>query len=373
MRGLTRAGLVVVMLAASAGAAWAWSTVTTNPGNAITGAVLGAPTDLATVRTPATGNTCTNVDVTWTSAPNADRYLIERQIDLGPWSELAASHATTTYSDATGFTNAFVTWRITPRRSGSTSWQGTPATVSLSCGFASVNDLVVTNPCNSTLLSWTAPPGATEFDIRRQVNGGGWSAALVANQAATTWTDTTAHPTGALVEYQVRPGSGGVDGDWSTASGVSNWDVFRISTVTFGNAGTLGAHEPGDTITMTFNKPVDTTTMTATNVYTRANNPAASRGVLFPATADNNINAVQGGRVLSDGLFSATATLAGTTAWSNSDTTWTWTSTSALVVGMTANLGGTFEVGGSAAGARCAGDAAVAPAATSSPTLAGRW
>jgi hypothetical protein len=371
MRGLTRAGLVVVMLAASAGAAWAWSTVTTNPGNAITGAVLGAPSALATARTPATGNTCTNVDVTWTAAPNADRYLVERQIDGGAWVELATSHATTTYSDATGFTNAFVTWRITPRRSGSTSWQGTPATVSRSCGFGNVTDFVVTNPCNSTLLTWTAPPGATEFDIRRQVNGGGWSAELVANQAATTWTDTTAHPIGALVEYQVRPGSGGVDGDWSTASGVSNWDVFRVTSVTFGNTGLEGTYEPGDTVTMVFSKPVATTTMTMNTVRTR--NTGGGGNVYIPGDG-NNAGATEGGLyAVAAGFFSNTATITGATAWSNSDRTWTWTGVGAATVTMAGSLTGAWSVGTSANSARCAADTSLALGATPAPVPAGRW
>src|SRR5687768_892881 len=92
------------------GAAWAWSTLQANPGNAVAAAKVGAVSSVEAT----TSNRCGSVALTWPTASSADRYRVEVRRQDGSWQVLAASHTTTSFTDTSGYANRRVEWRITP-------------------------------------------------------------------------------------------------------------------------------------------------------------------------------------------------------------------------------------------------------------------
>ena len=205
-RALRVASSALTALLVVAGLAWAWSAATTNPGNSITAGQLATPGSPTATRTGGTGNTCTAVNVTWAAVPDATSYRIERNVN-GTWTELAASHVTTSYGDSGSWTNYQLDYRITARLG---NWESTtPAIASLACGIGDVDDLQATfaSNCISTQLAWTAPLGTiTSYNVQYRLNGGTWTAATGGTGiTATTFTDTTTYtaaPHG-TVEYRV--------------------------------------------------------------------------------------------------------------------------------------------------------------------------
>lgn len=365
---IVRVLLPVALVLGGSGIAWAWSTTNVNPGNSVTGGALGATTGLTATEVTA-GNSCTTVNLAWTAASGADSYRIEAQVGTSGWTTLAPNNVTTTYADTTVYTNSSIVWRVTPLLSG-TSWEGASQTSSqVDCGVGDITDLGITSACGTTQLTWSAPARANRYDIQRQVNGGGW-VQIVTNQNSTSYTDTTTFTDGDVVEYQVRPGrNAGTDGNWTSSVTVDPWTGFTIVSVEFGNVGTLGTLDVGDTITVTYSQAVDTGTVTNTDVYTKSNGGAAGKGVYIAAT-NSRTKRSQVGAVRSAPIFSASAALSGTAAWSAGDTVWTWTSTG-TGVDMSSALAGTWATGTSAGAAVCAGDGTTAAAGT--PALSGQW
>lgn len=365
-----RAGsIAAAVLVACASVALAWTIGTTNPGNAITAASLGSAGTPTTTRTPTTGATCTSIVVSWAAAANADRYRVEADA-AGSWTTLAASHATTSFTDTTGYTNRAITYRITPLTSSSANWSGPSTTVEIACGIGDIDDLAVTNPCSSSQLTWSFPPGATNVDIERSVNGGSSWTTVASNQTGTSYKDTTVLSDGVTAQYRVRGGSGTTNGNYSNVASVVDWTAFRIDSIAIANSGTLGTLNPGDTITVTFTKPALDTSVTKTTIRTVAT--GGSRGLWLPASSASAANTDIASVAASNNFYGTTAGYSGTTAWNGTDTTWTWTSTSSGST-MGGTLSGTAALGTSTSRVKCAADSTTITATTPAATLSGRW
>ncbi|MCB0878840.1 MAG: hypothetical protein KDC46_07655 [Thermoleophilia bacterium] len=363
-------GACIAVTCGTVAVSLAWNSSSSNPSNTVVAGTVGSPTSLAATPTPSSAQPrCTSVDLNWGAAPLADDRRIEVKTAKSSWSVLAASHGSTTYTDSNNYRNYTVTWRVTPVRAG-TSWEGPDAQVTLTCGLGEVLDLTVTNDCSTSELAWTAAVNATEYEVQRKIPPASWSTIATA-VTTTSYSDPTVHPAGSRVRYRVRPSDGSSNGRWSSVATIDSWDEFRVVSIVATNGGTANTRDSGDTIQMTFSKPVDTTTMTTTSVVTRRNgNP---RGLFLPATSAATGSTEVGQVDTSNNFFGGNATLAGTVAWSAADTVWTWTSTGAGTgPSMSADLAGGWVLGTAASSARCAADSTT-PLAATAPTLAGRW
>lgn len=343
---LHAASAAALALVIGASVALAWTSSTSNPSNSVSTLTLGTPGSPSATPVPATG-ACTSVTVSWTTAANADRYRVEANAS-GSWVTLAASHATTSYSDTTGYTNRTIEYRVTPLLAG-TSWEGTPATVEATCGIGDVDDAVASNTCNTGTVSWSAVAGANNYDVQRRVNGGGWTS-LVTNTAATSYNDTGVTTAGALVEYQVRAGSGGTNGNWGNTASVSDFG-FYVTAISFSNSGTANSVNAGDRVALTFSKASNGTTPSGTNatsIYVRVNT-AGTRGVYFASGSAAVASTAIGQAVFGANITGTSQAFTGTTAWSGGDKVWTWTRAAGAAVAESAPTWGAFNVGTSAA------------------------
>jgi hypothetical protein len=351
----------VVVTAGVARAAFTASTVVSQA--PITTLSLVAPASV----TATTSDTCANVAVTWSAVSGATAYRIERSTVAGAWTAATTTGSVTTWTDTTGLSGTTVTYRVWARHASS-GWESASAATSsaLVCGIQNVTDLAVTNPCSSTVLTWSAPTGVTSYDIQRRVNGGAWTP-LATDQATTGYTDATVHALDATVEYQVRPGTGTTaNGNWTSSATIAAWKPFYVISVAIANsaAGTLGTLNAGDTVTVAFSKPVTTGTIASSIVTDSA---GGNRG-LYLGTTNSGTSVI--GRLLPNTTnFGANAAYAGTVAWTNANTTWTWTSSVAGTT-MSGSLGADTWTAGT--GVKCAADGSSLVAAPA-PNASGRW
>lgn len=356
--------VATVVLAIGAAVAYAWTVGTSNPGNSISALSLGSPAPVTAP--PPTTEPCSNILLSWTSAPNADRYRVEVNTS-GTWTTLAASHTTTSISDTTGYANLTIDYRVTPLLSG-TSWEGTPATATTTCGMGDVSDLTASNGCNDVVLAWSAVPNADRYEVWVSRNGAAATALTTNLTGTTTYTDTSTYAAGDVLAYQVRPRIGGSAGNFSNTAKIASWGRFRIMSIAVANAGTLGALDAGDTVTVTFSKPVDTGTATSTQLIAKANQ--GTRG-LWIAASGMASSTTEIGHVGTGNNLVGDGTLPGSVAWSADNTVWTWTSTGPGPA-MSSDLAGTFSAGTSPSAASCAAGGSGLDTSVQ-PTLGGRW
>lgn len=355
----------IAVVGALGGVAWAAFSANASASQSLATLQLGNPPSASASITGSTSTACTSITITWGAATSADTYRIEVRENGGPWSNLVLeTGAVTSFVDTAVRTHAEVEYRIHARDADS-DWEGsTPRQANLlTCGVAPVDDLAVTNPCSRTLLTWSAPTGATTYDVQRRVNGGGWTA-VATNQATTGFTDTTVHAAGALVEYQVRPGVGTtVDGNWTAAASITNWQAFRILSIVAGNSGTLGTLNVGDTVVVTYSKPVLLSSVTVHSMRT----VSGATGGLYLNTTTTSTNG--SGRLTTASVFGTTGAYAGGFGWSAANTVYTWTSNVAGSTMTAAFNNNVYTVG---TGTRCAADSTTL-VNTSAPTSSGRW
>ena len=348
------------------GVAWAaFTSSTVAASQTLATLQLGNPSGASAVKTTSSATACTAITLTWTAAASADAYRIEVRENAGAWTDLVTETGTvTSWVDATTHTHADVEYRV-HARDASSNWEGTtPAAPALvTCGVAPIDDLAAANPCSSSTLTWTAPNGATRYDVRRRVNAGAWSANLVTDQSTLTFSDATAHALGAVVEYQVRPGTTTVDGNWSTSATIASWSPFRVQSIVVANSGTLGTLNAGDTVSVAFSKPVLRSSLAATTVRT---DKTGGSGGLYPGATASTTAGIGATAFAS---FGTTGTYAGTIAWTNADATWTWTSS---VAGSTMTAALANELFTAGTGPKCAADS-TALVGTNQPTSSGRW
>ncbi len=364
---------VVVAMGVSAlgGVAWAAFTSAASASQALGTIQLGNPASAMATVTASTSTSCTAITVAWPAATSADAYRVQVRTNGGAWTDLVTETGTvTSHVDTTARTHTKVEYQVFSRDAGS-NWEGAAPAVSnpVACGVAPVVDLAASNACTSSTLSWTAPMplGTFNYDVQRRVNNGTWST-LATDQTATTYTDATVHPLNAVVEYQVRPGIALLNGNWTTSATIASYAPFRVESLQVANAGTpnvLGTLNAGDTVTVTFSKPVLRSSLTSTSV--RADGGGADRG-FYPGATTSTTTATIGKSAFS--AFGAQVTYPGTVAWTNADDTWTWTSTGSGTT-MTAALNNeAFTIG---TGPKCAADASVGLNGTYAPTSSGRW
>lgn len=353
--------LLLALLATSVGSSatsQAWTAVTANPLNAVTaGSIANATNAVASTTT----TTCASISLTWTAATGATSYRVERRTNGGAWSPIAPSVVPTSYTDATGFTNATVEYQVISRNA--TNWEGLVPAVSnlLRCG---VSDLAVTNPCSSTTLAWTASAAATTYDVQRSINGAAY-ALVISDVAATTWTDTTQFTNGQSVAYQVRPGIGAAgNGSWSNIGTITSWQDFRVLTIAATPGALSGTIGTGDTLVVTFSKPVNTASVTTggTMVASKTTKSLSIAGV----------SPGQIGKVTTTlAQYGANTTVTGGTAWTSSNTvfTWTWSAATTSQTGALSAVGTTFAPSTTVT---CAADASALKSATP-PGMSGQW
>jgi hypothetical protein len=366
--------VATTLLLAGASVAWAWTTSSTNPATSVSGAVLAAPANLSIARTPASGNVCTALTVTWDAVPGANRYKVEGRVGGTAFSTLSPSHTTTSFTYVATFAHRTLFARVTPFIQGS-SWEGSPSYAQVTCGIGQIEDLQVTNPCSSSELTWTAPPGATNYDVQRRINGGGLTT-ISTNQSGTTYSDNGAPlGSGDSVEYRIIPGNGATNGVESNIETIGSWEPFRVTSILLANAGTTGVHNSGDTVTVMFSKPVDTTSMTRSTVYVQRG--GGNSGIWLAADNKRPDRAQLGGIITANRVFDRPGNnraIDGGVAWSASDTTWTWTSTDTTAGPyMDSDVSGSWTVGTQSVQARCAADGSTELTDAPAPSIGGRW
>lgn len=364
------AGAAVVLLVALAlagigvsGASWAGQSA--NPGTGVTAGTVGTP---GSVGASSTAVSCNPITISWTSpGGGVDDFRVEKSVDGGAWTTVSASTGdVTSINDATGYTNQDVQYRVVAKLAG-TSWESAAITTStLHCG---VKDLAVTNPCSSDALTWTAANAATTYDIEYSTTGAGgpWTTLVTDYAGGTTYTDATQHTVTANVTYRVRPGIGaGSNGSYSNTPTLTNWQNFRVTSVTANNVTTLGTIAAGDNLVVNFSKPVATGTVT-TGTTVRARRGGTKGLDIAGAATPGQIGTV----TMTTNQFGASVTMTGTQVWSGGDTTWTWTWTTTSTTHTVAlsSAGNAWSAG---TVARCAADNS-ALKATPAPALAGRW
>lgn len=317
----------------------AFTDQTTNPGNATASLTLGA-TASVTATAPATSavdSLCkaNNIDIAWNAVTNADSYRVQVSVDGGAWTDVNGETGNVlTIPDPNSYqTNQSVQYRVYARINAPNWESSTPVTSNtLQCG---VVDLAAVQLCsNDVRLDWTGGAGSNRWDIQYSANGGAWTS--VANNQNLgagpnyTYTAATNFTDGDDVRYQVRPGySTTADyGSWSNSTaqlvdtGLLNWQNFRVRSVAVANSGLLGTLNAGDTIVITFSKPVSTGTVTISSMRTRT----GTNRLYLAATTNVDY---QIGAVTTGAIFGTTANYAGTLAWSAGNTVLTWTSSGA--------------------------------------------
>lgn len=362
--------LVVTLCGVGAlgGVAWAAFTSSTTATQSLATLLLANPASSTATITTQGPTACTAITVSWPAAANADAYRVQVREDGGGWSDVVTeTGAVTSIVDSATHSHVDVEYRVYSRDAGS-DWEGTTPAMSnlVTCGVAPVDDLAATNPCSSTTLTWTAPNGANRYDIRRRVNAGTWST-LVTDQVTVGYSDATQHALGAVVEYQVRPGTATVDGNWTASATIASWSPFRVQSIVVANAGAgavLGTLNAGDTVTVNFSKPIQRASLPAASVRT---DKTGGAGGFYPGSAAST-TATVGKTAFS--AFGTTGTYAGTIAWTNADASWTWTSTVAGSTMTAALANEAFTVG---TGVKCAADGATLLSAATQPTSSGRW
>jgi hypothetical protein len=355
------------LLATLGGVAWAAFSSTTSDSQTLATLQLGNATGATASSTSSNTTTCLTTSISWSADPAADAYRVQYREGGGAWIDLVTETGNvTTVSDSLGHTDTTVAYRVYSRDAGS-DWEGTTPAVSnsLTCGVSTVSDLAAANPCSSTTLTWTAPAGASSYDVQRRVNSGSW-VTLATNQAGTGYTDATIHPAGALVEYQVRAGIGTTtDGAWSAIASIGSWQSFHVTSIVAANSGTLGTLNAGDTVTVTFSKPVTTSSISVNSMTLVKNGGTAG---MYLGSAAANTTGI-GRLATAAGEFGSSVTEAGTPSWSGGNTVWTWTSTGAGSTMTAALANETFTAG---TGPKCAADASSLNGSVQ-PTASGRW
>jgi len=342
--------IAVVLVVLAAGVALAWTSSTTNPGNSVTAVTLSTAGTPLLGRTPAAGITCTSVNLSWTASPEADRYMIERD-QSGVWTTLVASHTTTSYTDTPGtpFTHYTIKYRITPKLSTSMNWVGPSTTAAITCGIGDVDDLAISaETCNDVTLTWTAAAGATRYDVWRSINGVAFTAvAAGANLGVLTYNDVNVPATaGQSVRYLIRTDDGmvqsTVDGNIAT---VASFNPFRLLSVSVNNTGAANSVNAGDNVVLTFSKAsngVAPAGTNSTNIFVQTT--GGSRGLWFASGAASAANAAIGGDRFAANITGTSQAMAGTAAWSNGNTTWTWNRVIATAIPLSNPAGwGTFS------------------------------
>jgi hypothetical protein len=223
--------LAVIFVVLSCGVALAWTSQTTNPGNAVTADTLAAPTNVSGATTVST-NTCGTKTVTWTaSAAPVNTYIVQaKTANATSWSTLNGDTGPiTSITDPTSYTLSDVTYRVAGEyKNGTlTNWSSAYATAAtpMTCGpFGEVEDLAATEGCMTGAMTWGAVPGATKYARRYSINGGTtWT--TLATQTTTTWNQTFASTdAGNDVQIQVQPQNATYTGNWSNVATIVDLD-----------------------------------------------------------------------------------------------------------------------------------------------------
>lgn len=329
---------------------------------------VGDVEDLAAVLQPS----CLSTVLTWTVPTGATSVRIRRRVDGGAWNTNVANVAapTATWTDTTVHpAHATVDYLVEARNGGTVGNVSNQVTVNDFGCLVPPTDVAVTESCTSTQLTWTAAPGATEYTVRRRLNGGAWGSAAT-NVAGTSWTDATAHTRGTLVEYGLFSENGTLV-DTVLSGTASLYYGWYIQSVEFVNTGTLGTLNVGDQVIVTFSRPVAAGDVTKTQIRTSASG-GTTRGVWLAAAGTTAGNTDIGWlRSPANNHFS-TGTANGTASFDAARRVWTWTSTSSGITHAAALQGNALTVGTSAVRAQCSGNNANLPT-TPLPTLSGRW
>jgi hypothetical protein len=384
----TRIAIVALVIATAAGGVRvtmaAFTDQTGNVGNGATSLTLGTTTSVtaAAAVTSAADSLCkaNNIDISWNAVTNADSYRVQVQANGGSWSDVNAETGNVlSIADPNTYQgNETLVYRVYARLN-SPDWEGSIPQLStaIQCG---VIDLTSSQLCNNNVtLNWTGGAGSNRWDIQVSTNGGSSYASLATNQSLSgpnyTYSAATNYTDGQDVRWQVRPGYGtSADyGSWSNGttqledSGQSNWQNFRMISATIGGDADK-ALEAGETITMTFSKPVDPTSITINSIRTNA----SSTYIQLASTANNTYEI---GRIVTNNVWTTTANYAGSYGWTDANRTLTWTKGA----GSTANFQSAAATASSwtrSTDTVCAADGAstLATSATSGvPPIAGRF
>jgi hypothetical protein len=315
---------------------------------------------------------CLSTVLTWTIPAGANSVVVRRSVNGGAWNTAVATvnAPTATWTDTTQHpAHATVEYLVEARLGGTIGNVSNLVSITDYGCLVPPTNVAVTESCTSTQLTWTAAPGATEYTVRRRLNGGAWASAAT-NVAGTSWTDNTAHTRGTLVEYGLFSENGTLV-DTVLSSTASLYYGWYIRSIQFVNTGTLGTLDVGDQVIITFSRPVAAGDVTKTQIRTSASG-GATRGAWFASAGTTAGNTdIARLRSSANNHFS-TGTANGTAAFDGARRIWTWTSTSAGITHAANLAGNALTVGTSAVRAQCSGNNANLNT-TPLPTLSGRW
>ncbi len=321
-------------------------------------------------------SSCISTQLNWTTPlGTVTGYNVEYRMNGGAWTAVpgGTNIATTSLNDTTVYTtfpHGNLEYRVVARNGatiGNTSNIVAPTT-GYGCLLAPTD--VAASGCliNDRTVTWTAAPApVTGYDVRRQVNGGGFTT-VQPNVVGTSWNDTGSIPAGGLVEYSLYSRNSTLV-DNVTSSIASMRSGFYVVSVQFVNIGTPGSLNVDDEVIVTFSQPVEPTSVTGAtaNIELVRNGPTS--GASIHATAPGGAASAIAYISTANNIFNPSMTATGNVTWNAARTVWTWKSTSAGTA-HTAPLAGTWNVGSSANRARCGTNNLLgAPV----PTLSGQW
>ncbi|MCL2068176.1 MAG: fibronectin type III domain-containing protein [Treponema sp.] len=164
--------------------------------------VPAAPTGLT-----ATAVSATQINLSWNSVTGANGYRVERSTDNSNWTEIAPSHAATTYQD-TGLTAGTTYWyRVRAYNAAGNSGYSNVESATTQTGLpeipAAPAGLTATAVSASQInLGWNSVTGAQGYRVERSTDNSSWTQ-IAPSHTTTTYQDTGLSA-GATYWYRVR-------------------------------------------------------------------------------------------------------------------------------------------------------------------------
>ncbi len=187
----------------NSGGCSAWGSVSTTT-------VLHPPGSAPTLSVPGS-NTTGSYTVSWSGVATATSYNLQQRVNGGSWATVQANGSTSW--SASGQGNGTYEYQVQAcNGSGCGPWSSVASTsVLLPPGSAPSLSVPGSNGSGSYTVSWSSVATATSYNLREQVNGGGWTTVL--SGASTSW--NTSGRGNATYGYQVQACNSSGCGPWS--------------------------------------------------------------------------------------------------------------------------------------------------------------
>ncbi len=205
------------------GSSAAWSAVAIDGENGcLTAATIhynasAAPGSIASVTAKAAAG---KITVSWTAAPNAAAYVVQRRVkDTATWTTLAGNAGGLSFEDASAEAGTYYQYRVRGRSGADygpfrvSSVVRAPA-AAVPGAIASVTAAAAPGKIN---VSWSASAGATAYILQRRVKDSDTWTTLRSNITGLSYEDATGEA-GVIYQYRVRGRNGTVYGPFKVSS-----------------------------------------------------------------------------------------------------------------------------------------------------------